>query len=178
MEYIKQSGSERPNKSQQKREMVALKEHAIFLCSLKKNQQDSLNLSNDILSALKEYTQIKQLSAQKRHIQFVTRLLSEYNALDGLLDQLYFLQNPHLKQQQLEKQVENTLIKLLENNQDSIEQLFTEFPDIEKQQFRQLLRNAQKEVHKGKIEETEENTKKPEGKHLKKLKKALRELYT
>ncbi len=186
MEYIKQSGTERANKSQQKREFAALKVHAEFLCGLKPKAQQELTLNEEIRNGLAEFNQIKHPNAQKRHVQFMTRLLSEFNELETLLEQLHQLQNPHLKQQQLEKQLENLTNKLLNTeqeslHQESIEKLFSEHPDIDKQQFMQILRNAQKEIIQNKKndqEEQESKQQKPEGKQLKKLKSLLRELLS
>lgn len=176
MEYTKQSGTERPNKSQQKREIAALKTHAEFLCKLKKKDYLKLRLNNEILNGLEEFSLIKQPNAQKRHVQFMTRLLSDFNELDTLLEQLHQLQNPHLKQQHLEKQVEQQIAKLLEGQGDTIDQLFSDFPKIDKQQFMQILRNAQKEKQQD-VNNTEEIDKqKTEGKQLKKLKSLLREI--
>ena len=137
---------ERPNKSQQKRDMLALRDQTAFLCSLKKSQQEKLQLGASVNDALDEMNRIKNPNAQKRHLQFVNRLLAEHENIERILEQLYHLQNPHLAQQKLEREVENYYSKLLESNQSAIDELLTLGQVDNRQLLLQSIRNAQKEA--------------------------------
>ncbi len=140
---------ERPNKSQLKRDMQALRVQTEFLCTLREKQlvwlKTQANLGVEVLDALNELKRITHTNAQKRHIQYITKRLSEQSDLDNILIALDSLQNPHILQQQKDKKLEQTLSRLIEGSQEELEQ-YLNLPALQdKQQFLQLLRNTQKE---------------------------------
>ena len=171
--------SERPNKSQQKREMVALREQAALLPQLKAKKLKDMELDVELITAIEDYSRIKKLNAQKRHMQYITRLLSEQPNLEEILDTLHAFQNPHLKQQQTEKQVYTWLNHLILEDHEKIDSFLANYPVIERQQLMQLIRNTKKEISKETTEHNlqEENLKPKEGKQQKKLKKLLRDAF-
>ena len=184
---------ERPNKTQIKRDMNLLKEQAAYLCNLKKNKLDRIPLEQSLLDALNEYTRIKNTNAQMRHIQFVTKILAEQSELEKIQRIIFEYQNPHLLQKQLDKKVDALSLKLLNNEQDHINETLNLIEIDGRQSFLQALRNAQKEYQKylqasdesteaQEIDKNEEDKRFSkvvnEGKQNKKLRKLLRFLLS
>lgn len=179
---------ERPNKSQIKRDMQALYEQAAYICELKAEKIQRLELGPTILNAIEELKRIKSIVARKRHIQYITRLLSEQSNLEDIQHCLFEYQNPHLLQQQMDRKVDTVSKKLLNGEQDTIDEIMSQPRLTDRQNFLQLLRNAQKEhqknvddtqsAHQNSINDLDTNTlKEPDGKQTKKLKKLLREMF-
>lgn len=160
---------QRPNKSQLKREMLALREQAEVLCTLKPEKLEDLQLNPALKEALNELSRIKQANAQKRQLQFITRLLSEHENLENILEKLYLFQHPHLLQQQKDRKLEQLMEQLLQGEQDIIEQLLQDPRLDNRQQFLQTLRNAQNEIKTS----TEQEDTKIKQKKLRKLLKNL-----
>jgi len=184
---------ERPNKSQLKRDMQALYEQAAYISELKDNKLQKLKLHPAVLDAIEELKRIKSTNARKRHIQYITRLLSEQNNLEEIQNILFEYQNPHILQQQIDRRIDILCEKLLTGNQNTIDDLVAQPQLIDRQNFLQILRNAQKEQQKIEIDEQEKNVKginnsssitnndknllkAPDGKQTKKLKKLWRDL--
>jgi len=173
---------ERPNKSQIKRDMQILFEQTVYICDLKAEKIKRFNLHPAILDAIEELKRIKTITARKRHLQFITRLLSEQNNLDEIEHIIYEYQNPHFLQQQIDRRIDRIIGQLLDGEQNAIDELFHNSPNLDRQNFLQILRNAQKEYQQIKkdeaklIEQDELVLKAPDGKQTKKLKKILRDL--
>lgn len=179
---------ERPNKSQIKRDMQALYEQAAYICELKTEKIQRLELGSTIINAIEELKRIKSIVARKRHIQYITRLLSEQSNLEDIQHRLFEYQNPHLLQQQVDRKIDALTHQLLNGEQDTIDEVMSQPQLTDRQNFLQLVRNAQKE-HQKNVDDTPSSTqliindletttaKAPEGKQTKKLKKLLRELF-
>lgn len=182
----KKANVERPNKSQIKRDMQALFEQAAYIAELKPEKIKRLNLHPAVLDGIAELKRIKSIDARKRHTQYITRLLSEQNNLDEIQAILYEYQNPHILQQQIDRQIDILSNKLLKGEQDAIDNFMSQSDSLDRQNFLQILRNAQKEYQKvlDDIQTAQQNhtgdtdvtiLKAPDGKQTKKLKKLLRE---
>src|SRR5690606_35853132 len=101
---------------------------------------------------------------------------------------LFEYQNPHLLQQQVDRKIDALTHQLLNGEQDTIDEVMSHPQLTDRQNFLQLVRNAQKE-HQKNVDDTPSSTqliindletttaKAPEGKQTKKLKKLLRELF-
>lgn len=179
---------ERPNKSQIKRDIQALYEQATYICELKAEKVQRLDLHPTIINAIEELKRIKSIPARNRHIQYITRLLSEQNNLEDIQHILFEYQNPHLLQQQIDRKIDLLSNKLLNGDQKTIDEVMSQAQLIDRQNFLQLLRNAQKEYQKS-LEDSKNAAqdnlhgidtqilKAPDGKQTKKFKKLLRELF-
>ena len=171
---------ERPNKSQQKRDMAALGKMSEFICDLKPKQLESLSLETELLNSIHELKRIKSPNARNRHMLFVTRLLVEQKNIEHIKSQVHQLQNPHLLHQKRDIKIEKLLEGIYQQSQPIIDELLDNPISGDRQNFLQLIRNAQKE-HQDAIEkQTEDNEKtaQAQGKHIKKLKKRLREMLS
>jgi|GEM_PF-6407629 len=182
---------ERPNKTQGKRDIELLKSKASQLVNLSASKLESLMLQPALMDAIEEMQRIKSHNAKSRHLQYLVRLLSDQSNLEEIDQKLYLFANPHLAHQKLDKEVEALSEKILQGEQSSID-LFINHPDLsDRQQFLQLVRNAQKEFYdlqQANIEKKEDlnqtvanqaesdTVKLSQGKQIKKLKQFIKSL--
>ena len=159
----------RPNKSRIKREMDALKEQVHFICQLKPTQIEALPLDEQSLNAIAEYKRLKKPNAQKRQLQFITRLISTSSQLDELLETVRLLQNPHLIQQQKDRQLDLLFQDLMTGNQEAIDKLLSREDIDDRQHVMQLIRNASNEH----IQALDSTSKNPKQKKLKQFLKSI-----
>lgn len=167
----------RPSKSEKKREVLALRECAEFICHLKSEQQSQLPLSISITNALLEYKRLKNKNAQQRHIQFLTKILIDTDNLPEIEKAIERFQHPHLHQQKIDRAVDNSFENIMSSNteksQHEIDAVLIQNPSLDRQTFTQLIRNAQKE-NKETLSEINPKSQKGDKKQQQKLKKMLR----
>lgn len=129
-----------PSKSEQKRAMERLQELGERLMTLKPADWAKLPLSEALHAALRETARIKGMEAQRRHRQYIGRLMrsEDENALLAILNRK--------KDPRLGRQLEQLQQRLLERGDGVITEVLERFPQAERHTLRQLVRAAQKEA--------------------------------
>ncbi|MBE9609804.1 ribosome biogenesis factor YjgA [Chitinilyticum piscinae] len=131
------------SKSQLKRESEELQALGEKLIPLDRKQLESLNLPDKLFEALLEAKRLKAHGAIARHKQFIGKLMRQVDPapIHALLDKLAGVSDTHNAWLHgLERQRDRLL-----NDPKALEALIGEHPDLDVQQLRQLIRNAQKE---------------------------------
>ena len=137
------------SKSQIKREMLALQELGEQLIHLNAKDLAKLELPENILEALKTAQNIKKHDALKRQIQYIGRLMREIDAQPII----NYLDLRRSSKQQLNtefKLIEQWRDKLLSGDNHVLNELFSNYPDLDKQYIRTLIRNAVAQSKQGK----------------------------
>lgn len=131
------------SKSQVKKEMHALQEFGVTLSELSKTQRARLPLNDELTKAIEQYTDIKSNSAKKRQMQYVGKLLrsSDYEAIQHAYDAL--IESTH-RSARLHPVFEQWRDQLIEAD-EHLSEFISQFPQCDRQQLRQLIRNARKE---------------------------------
>jgi len=170
-----------PSKTERKKEMLALRDCAEFICNLKNEQQAQLPLSSSLTNGLLEYKRLKNKNAQQRHFQFLAKILSETENLHEIESAVDRFRHPHLHQQKIDRAVENSYEKImsaeLDLSQNEINTVINQNREIDRQTLLQFIRNAQKECkehQKTNSLETQNSKESNTKKHQQKLKKFLR----
>jgi len=137
------------SKSQIKREMLALQELGEQLIHLNAKDLAKLGLPENILEALKTAQNIKKHGALKRQIQYIGRLMREIDAqpIINYLD-LRRSNKQHLNAEF--KLIEQWRDRLLSGDNHVLNELFSNYPDLDKQYIRTLIRNAVAQSKQGK----------------------------
>jgi ribosome-associated protein len=170
----------RASKSEKKREVLALRACAEYICNLKSEQQLQLPLSISITNALLEYKRLKNKNAQQRHIQFLTKILIDTENLEEIEKAVERFQHPHLHQQKVDRAVENSFAKIIsadsEKSKNEISAIINQNSSLDRQMLAQLIRNAHKEYNENaeSISQNKQPEVKSSKKHQQKLKKMLR----
>ena len=133
----------KPSKSQRKRDMLALQKLGEKLLELTPDQLARMDLSEDLLEALRFYHTLKDKEARRRHLQFIGTVMRRLDAepiqqaLDDL-DQLRFRQAEDFHQ------IEQWRDALIAGDDALLEELAHRF-DLDRPQLRRMVRVAAEE---------------------------------
>jgi ribosome-associated protein len=135
------------SKTQIKKEMLALQELGEELVSLSATNRAKLPLDDELLDALQLADKLsKKHEALRRHIQFIGRLMRTRD-LEPLERGLAVIRNTNQAATRKFHLVEDWRDKLIANN-DALTEFVAEYPEVDVQQLRTLIRNAKKEQEK------------------------------
>lgn len=152
------------SKSEVKREMHKLQDFAQSLIEMSKHQRSRLPLSDDIKDAMILADKISNKhEALRRHIRHTARILLETD-LEPIHHAIEVMANKHQQETAKFVRLESLRDELIEQGNDAVEGLISEFPSIERQKIKQLIRHAAKEKKAEKL-----------GKHYKNLFTYLKE---
>lgn len=137
------------SKTRLKKEMIELQEMATHITKLPQEQQNGLPLTIELRRAIDETKNIKKREALRRHRQYLGRLMrsADHEAIREALNELKDQQDRAIRQLHL---VEQWRDELIAGDQAVLEQFFDAFPQADRQQVRNLLRNAKKETQHNK----------------------------
>jgi len=137
----------RPNKTQLKRDMKVLHDLGRELVDLAQNKLEEITLSERMYDAVVSGKKMKKAALQ-RHFRFISSIMHEED-VDTIQLELKQLALPQQKEVEDFHQLESWRDQLIDGDNDLIEQLVTEI-DADRQQIRQLVRNASKEAQQNK----------------------------
>ncbi|MED7819241.1 MULTISPECIES: ribosome biogenesis factor YjgA [unclassified Francisella] len=150
-----------------KKDALELTDFGRSLIELNNQQLDKLPISDSLKANIISAKNLQKI-ALKRQIQFIGKLLRKADNVDEIHKAYDILVNKD-KQANLQFQrLENIRDNLLDPDKtnETIEKLIQEFPELDIQKLRQLIRNHHKEVEKNKPR-----------KSFKEIFKFLKELY-
>ncbi|UYG08834.1 ribosome biogenesis factor YjgA [Halomonas sp. M4R1S46] len=140
---------ERPSKSQLKREMHALQSLGERLIAMSAAERARFPLSDDLLAAIEETGRIRAREARRRHMQYVGKLMrrEDLTGIQAVFDEI---DQEQLRRDHAFHRLEKWRDRLVDEGDDAVEAFIAEFPDVDRQALRQLIRNARRERDQGK----------------------------
>ncbi|KGQ69818.1 hypothetical protein A1D23_12040 [Chelonobacter oris] len=132
------------SKSEIKRDAEALKKFGAKLVALTPANLEKIPLDEKLADAI-ALAQRSQRGALRRQLQYIGKLLrnTEVEPLQEALDKL---ENKHNQQQAVFHRLEQLRDRLLESgNNDTLSQLIAQYPELDIQHLRNLIRGVQKE---------------------------------
>lgn len=135
----------RPNKTQIKKDMAALFAFSEEISELTPAQLKNLELPESIYKALVEVSGMPHKGARKRLLKFITGQLHKID-IEPILEKLARMKNKSAHAVREHHHVERWRDKLIAEGNEALAELLNEQPHADRQQLRQLLRNAQKEA--------------------------------
>ncbi len=129
------------SKTSLKKEMHKLQELAVHLTTLNADQLARVPLSPDLAAAIDETKNIKKNEALRRHYQFLGRLMRSADS-DAIAAAVADLKVQQDRLARLFHVMENWRDDLIRGEQNELERFFSEFPQADRQQLRQLVRAA------------------------------------
>ena len=138
------------SKTDIKKEVKELQEFAAQLTKLGKSQRAKLSASETLQEGFKLADKISNKpDALRRHMQYMTKVLRDED-LEVLQKEYTLLTSPNqISDQQMQK-IELQRVKLLEQGNEAVSDFVAQYPNVEVQKLRQLIRQAKKEVEKEK----------------------------
>ena len=138
------SDDEYKSKTQIKQEMADLPVLGKEIMALPESIYKLLSLPSNIDEAINTAKRINSFNAKKRQMQYIGKLLRKAD-IDEINDKIQHYKEGRSDITKQFHQMENLRNKLLANDKATLEMLLNRYPDCDKQQLRQLIRNAQKE---------------------------------
>ncbi len=143
-EHLEDDFTEEKSKSQIKREFLALQDLGDRLAGLKPDILNRMPLNNALRKALEESARHTKHIARKRHNQYLGKLLRGHDieAIQQVLDNFDSASREYNNRfHQLERWRE----RLLDEGDEALQELMQEYPEIDSQHVRGLVRQAQHE---------------------------------
>lgn len=132
------------SKSEMKREAQRMHDLGKILTELNAERRAQLPISDMLKQALTENTRLKSHEAKRRHLNYVAKIIwrEDIDAIHAALD----LFDPSSESYgRIQKQQEMWRKRLVQDPQ-SVQEFIEHYPTVDRQQLRNLVRNAQKEM--------------------------------
>ncbi|QSX33222.1 ribosome-associated protein [Shewanella avicenniae] len=136
------------SKSALKRESTAAQDLGAQLLTLSKSQLDRITLDDSLLDALALAKKIKpNTDAHRRQVQYIGRLMRniDIEPIKASLDKIMNRKNQVAAQVQLTEKLRD---RLLAEGDAAVQELVEQYPSLDRQKLRQMLRQASKELTK------------------------------
>ncbi|WP_041522499.1 ribosome biogenesis factor YjgA [Gilvimarinus agarilyticus] len=132
-----------PSKSQRKRDMHALQALGQELTELSAAHLAALELPDELREAVIEMGRIRQREARRRQLQRIGRLMQLVDS-EQLTTQLSAIKSQGALSVQRQHLIERWRDELLTGGNDALNRFISEYPEVDIQHLRQLIRQASK----------------------------------
>lgn len=134
---------ERISKSERKRQMLALQKLGEMLVSLSPAQLAKIPLDPVLADAIAEARTLTSHEAKRRQLQYIGRLMRNVDPepIQTALDQFELKKG---QSKALLHQIERWRDRLIAEDNKALEELLAQYPAVDHQHIRQLIRNAKK----------------------------------
>ncbi len=136
------------SKSEIKRDAEELKKVGEKLVNLNANNLAKMPLDENVRETI-ELAQRLQREARRRQLQYLGKLLRNLD-VEPILDALAKVENTHQQQQAMLHKIERQRDDLIEKGDAELSKLLTDYPTLDRQRLRALIRGAKKEVEQKK----------------------------
>ncbi len=139
------------SKSQLKREMLELQELGKRLVGLSKERLSKLDLPSSLLSAIEEAKRLNSRGGIRRQLQYIGRLMRDLEAPERIREYFQRLEMKDERAAAFFHMLESWRERLIcDESLETTTEFITQYPEIDRQYFRQLIQNAKKERKQGK----------------------------
>ncbi|MFS1522528.1 ribosome biogenesis factor YjgA [Microbulbifer sp. 2304DJ12-6] len=137
------------SKTQIKKEMHELQRLGEQLTELSKARLAKVPMGETLREAIMTFARIKSNEARRRQMQYIGKLMrsADHQAISAVLNRFKERDQRHLP---FEKMAEDWRNRLLGEGTGTQGDFFNQYPDVDHQQLRQLLRDASREIKNGK----------------------------
>jgi ribosome-associated protein len=140
---------EGPSKSELKREMHARQQLGEQLTKLSHAQLAKIPLSDSLRDAIKDYQRFPQREARRRQLQFIGRLMRDADC-EAIEQAWQLTQSGSEASKKVQHRLEHWRDRLIAEGDDAVNVLLAEYPAMDRQPLRQLIRDAIREKKENK----------------------------
>lgn len=133
-----------PSRSQLKRDSQELRDMGAQLVQMPNAHLDKIAMDNTLLAAIKEARRLKSNDARRRQIQYIGKLMRNMD-LTEIRHSVEKLNHQSQTFRQHFAMLEQWRDRLIDEGNDAIEEFLTAFPNADRQQIRNLSRQAGRE---------------------------------
>lgn len=137
--------SEHISKSARKRQMTALQHLGEKLVSLSKDQLTKIPLDNTLRNAIEDARHITKHEAKRRQLQYIGRLMRDIDP-EPIQTAIAILESKSKISKAKFHQMERWRDILITGEDEEIQKFLEQNPHVDRQQLRQLVRNAKKSM--------------------------------
>ena len=135
------------SKTELKREAQEFHQLGTEIAKMGKKQRERLPLNDDLKAAMVVADKISNKSdAYRRHLNYIAKTLRTVENIDAIESIIDVMLNKNNQAEVLVKKIEQLRADLIEQGDDLINETIEQFPSLDRQQMRQLVRNAAKEA--------------------------------
>ena len=134
-----------PSKSQLKRDSHALQEMGKQLVEMPEGKLQKFDLPENLKDAIYEARRLKSREAKRRHLQYIGKLMRISNT-DVIQETLDMMDHQSQTYRQHFKQLEDWRDRIIQEGNGGIEAFIDAYPEGDRQQLRNLQRQANREV--------------------------------
>ncbi|WP_105101700.1 ribosome biogenesis factor YjgA [Microbulbifer pacificus] len=137
-------GDQPKSKTQLKNEMLELQELGKQLTELNASKLAEVPMDSELEDAIATFHRIKSREARRRQMQFIGKLMrdADVDAIKAVLDSH---KEKDLQRLRFDRLAEEWRDRLLEQGNEALKEFFNEYPGVDLQQVRNLLRESGKE---------------------------------
>jgi len=142
-----QSEPQKPDnesKSQRKEDMLALQKVGESLIKLTEEQLATIDLPDNLLAAIQHIKSLTSHEAKRRQLQYIGKIMRQIDpeSIKQALKRIEFI---HEKNTTQFHHIEEWRSKLLMHGDDALNSFLADYPKVDRQQLRQLIRNAERD---------------------------------
>ena len=135
------------SKSELKRDAQEFHQLGSEIAKMGKKQRERLPLNDDLKAAMVVADKISNKSdAYRRHLNYIAKTLRTVENVEEIKAIIDVMLNKNNQAEVLVKKIEQLRSDLIEQGDDLINETIEQFPSLDRQQMRQLVRNAAKEA--------------------------------
>ncbi|MFY8273739.1 ribosome biogenesis factor YjgA [Pseudoalteromonas sp. SSDWG2] len=135
------------SKSELKRDAMEFHDLGVEMANLSKKQREKLPLSPDLVAAMELADRLKdKKDAYRRHLNYIAKTLRGTANVDEIHDAMAIITNKNNQKDVLVNKIELIRDELIAQGDSRLNPLLEEYPNLERQRMRQLIRQAAKEV--------------------------------
>ena len=135
------------SKSELKREAQEFHQLGSDIAKMGKKQRERLPLNDDLIAAMVVADKISNKSdAYRRHLNYIAKTLRTVENIEEIKAIIDVMLNKNNQAEVMIKKIEHLRSDLIEQGDDLINETIEQYPALERQKMRQLVRNAAKEV--------------------------------
>ena len=138
-----------PSRSQLKRENQELRDMGEQLVLLAKSQLEKIALDDSLKAAIQEARRLKNLDARRRQLQYIGKLLRNIDVTD-IKYSLEKLNHQSQTFRQHFAKLEEWRDRFINEGNNAIEDFIAQYPEADRQQLRNLQRQASREKSQNK----------------------------
>lgn len=142
-----QSEPQKPDnesKSQRKEDMLALQKIGESLIKLTEEQLTTIDLPDNLLTAIQHIKSLTSNEAKRRQLQYIGKIMRQIDP-ELIKQTLKCIEFIHEKNTAQFHHIEEWRTKLLIHGDDALNSFLGDYPKVDRQQLRQLIRNAQQD---------------------------------
>src|SRR5579862_3020666 len=140
-----QSEPQKPDinsKSQRKEDMLALQKIGESLIKLTDEQLATIDLPENLLTAIQHIKSLHSNEAIRRQLKYIGKIMRQIDT-ELIQQALKHMELIHKKNTAQFHHIEEWRTKLLTHGDDALNSFLVDYPNGDRQQLRQLIRNAQ-----------------------------------